>query len=775
MKKCLKLCLFLISGLCILCFFLICAAFHFWGSYDINLLKQDASSVIFLDKDEQMINSHISFAQKNISLDDLPKHVYLAFLAAEDHDFYEHFGINPKRIVSALLYDIRTRSKAQGASTITQQLIKLTHLSSEKTIERKLKEAYYAVLLESDFSKEEILEMYLNTVYFGSGAYGLEAAANTYFNCSADALSPAQSACLAAILKAPSYYAPHLDFEANRLRKEYILDEMQSLGFLTAQEVHQAKYEPIVLAGKTQIDSAAQWYLDQASKEACSILNLSYSEFAQGHYVIETGFDPSIQFHAQNLLSGLSFTMSGQQTQCAVVVLDRTGIVRACIGGNEYEMQLGLNRAVDSLRQPGSVLKPLAVYAPALEAGLISPATQLDDQPTSFGTYTPSNFAGIYYGSVSARTAFSKSLNIPSVSILSQVGLKNSIKYLQAFGIPTVPEDAYLPLAVGSMYRGVTPLSLCSAYSTFINDGKKTEPYWIESIYDGDGQLLYQHEAQMTRVIRSDTSALVLSMMQTAASEGTAKRLSSWGYPCAAKTGTVGYDDLGNRDAWSVVLTPKYVFTAWIGFDETTPSTYLDSSITGSSLPTQYILDLLCACCPQGDGETFPQSDEIVWLDIDDYTRSQTGDITLATKLTPDNYRLHEIFSKRFAPDTESTYWQLPEAPNELNLQSTLDGAVRISFQADDVRARYRIFRSNGMTASEIAVLDGKPDQLAVFYDHNLQWLQQYQYYVTAEHALAFDNGITDAVDQSPIVAHRVPFFSLFYEEQIPELIIPQE
>lgn len=778
MKKCFKLCLIFIAGACILSIGLICAAFIFWGSYDAKLLKPNAASVVFLDKNDQRIHSHIGTSATLVSLEDLPNYVSLAFLAAEDQEFYEHFGINPKRIVSALLYDIRTRSKAQGASTITQQLIKLTHLGSEKTIDRKLKEAYYAVLLEQDFSKEEILEMYLNTVYFGAGAYGLEAAANTYFSCTASELSPAQSACLAAILKAPTYYAPHLDYEANRIRKEYILDEMDSLGYLSAQEVLQAKSELIVVTGKTQLDSAAQWYLDQAAMEACSILDLSFSELSQGNYVIKTGFDPSIQLHAQNLLSELSFTMSGQSAQCAVVVLDQCGIVSACIGGDEYETQFGFNRAVDSLRQPGSALKPLAVYAPALEAGLISPATMLDDRPTAFGTYMPSNFAGIYYGPISVRTSFSKSLNIPAVSILSQMGIESSIECLRTFGIPTMPEDAYLPLAIGSMYRGVTPLSLCSAYLAFINDGLKPEPRWIESIHDGDGRLLYQRESNMTEVLRSDTAALVLSMMQTAASEGTAKRLAAWGYPCAAKTGTVGYDDLGNRDAWCVALTPNHVFTVWVGFDETTPDTYLDNSITGSSVPTQYILDLLCACYPQGDGEAFSHSDKIVRLDIDDYTRSQTGEILLASEYTPDNYRVSEVFSINNAPNTESSYWNLPEAPDNLMLQDTIDGGVRITFQADDTRARYRIFRSNGMTANEIGVLEGKPKQLAVFYDHNLQWLQEYQYYVTAEHALAVDHGMTDAVVQSPIVTYRVPLFSPFLGEKlyphIPELTIPQ-
>lgn len=783
MKRFYKICLTAILIVFIVCLCGLLYAVTAWGNYDPDKLLPISNASRFYDMQSEAIESSIlSRTTASVQIDELPPYVYQAFLAAEDQDFYQHFGINPKRIVSALIYDIRTRSRAQGASTITQQLVKLTHLTSEKTFARKLKEAYYAILIERDYDKDEILAMYLDTVYFGAGAYGLEAASQVYFDCEARALTPGQAACLAATLKAPSNYAPHLDAQANETRRQYVIDEMETLGFLTPDQAQQAREEQIILSVQEKQSSAADWFIDQAALSAADILGVSYGQVISGGYRIMTTMDPALQNAFDIVIQDDSYlppdAPDGTRAQCAAIAMEKNGAVRACIGGRNYEMQLGLNRATDAKRQPGSVLKPLAVYAPAFEENRITTATFLSDEPTDFNGYTPSNYGGAYYGAVTVRTAFAKSLNVPAVGLMAQTGPENACQYLNRFGIETTDSDAYLPLAVGSMGQGVSPAALCGAYLSFLNGGIRPQSYWVEAIYDAQGTLLYQHHLESVQAISSDTAALITSLMQSTAAEGTARRLAAWGYPVAAKTGTVGYAELGNRDAWAAVLTPNHAFTVWTGFDETTDQTYLDASVTGGSYPVALMLQVLSTAYPHGDGGEFVRPATVVECSIDNWTLMQTGQIFLATDITPPEYVFREVFSVENCPTIPSEYWQIPDAPTDLHVRAAAQERIEITFTASDARARYRLYRQYGNTVVELGTFEGVQDTPVVFYDSDLQWLREYAYFVTAEHAAAVDAGMNNAIAKSGTVLYRTPIFSFFaedfYSEDTPNPTIPK-
>ncbi|MDP2892224.1 MAG: transglycosylase domain-containing protein, partial [Bacillota bacterium] len=335
-----------------------------------------------------------------VPLSKVPQYVRDAFIAVEDVRFYQHGGLDIKRIFGALWDDITSGKLKEGASTISQQLIKLTHLTSEKTIMRKVKEAVMAIQLERSYSKDEILEMYLNTVYFGNGAYGIEAASKAYFGKDVSELTLSQGALLAGVIKSPSNYAPHLDFEAAIKRRDVVLSLMEQYGFIPAEAEASAKAEKIALATQTSSRGYPYGYFtDAALDEARDALGISSDELMTGGYRIYTTLDPAAQKACEDLfLDKANFppdAADGTLAQSAMVVIDpETGGVSALMGGREYVVKHGLDRATGMYRQPGSAIKPVLVYAPALELGICTPATVLYDSPQDFNGYKPDNFGG---------------------------------------------------------------------------------------------------------------------------------------------------------------------------------------------------------------------------------------------------------------------------------------------------------------------------------------------------------------------------------------------
>lgn len=496
---------------------LFCAAFYVffdvpdWQKLDISRLSALAQTSSMYDMNGELM-SELRGSENRIivSLDEIPLHTRQAFIAAEDLRFYDHRGIDVYRILGALRSNLKSGSLAEGASTITQQLAKLTHLSAEKTIRRKLEEINLAFQIEKVYNKDEILAMYLNTVYFGRGAYGIQAAAQAYFGVDAEDLTLNQSASLAAIIKAPSIYAPHISPSNNRSRRQYILSVMAENSFISQEEKQAALDESIWVLAQEAEKQLYSWYIDEALRESAELLGLSADEVIQGGFKIYTAYDARLQTIADEVYADSSFfpaaASDGTPIQSAMAVVDtNNGAVLAMIGGRDYTVRRGLNRATQMRRQPGSALKPLAVYGPALELGYTTASVLLDEK-TSFGGYTPRNAGDRYYGLVTMRTAIRNSLNTTAVRLLEEIGLDASIQYLNKMGIPTRNSDRNLSLALGSMTYGVTPVELAAAYVPYANGGIYHQPYCVERIETVDGSNVYERKDSGKQVLSAQNA-----------------------------------------------------------------------------------------------------------------------------------------------------------------------------------------------------------------------------------------------------------------------------
>ncbi|MBQ6691964.1 MAG: transglycosylase domain-containing protein, partial [Clostridia bacterium] len=431
-----------------------------------------------------------------VKIENIPEHVKNAFIAAEDIRFYTHSGIDIKRILGALIADVKAGAYVQGASTITQQLIKNSMLTRQKTLTRKMTEALLALVMERRYSKNEILEMYLNYTFFGAGAYGIEAAAQTYFSVSACDLSVEQAATLAAILKSPTYYAPHKYPENSLARRNAILSLMAGNGLLDEEQAQKAAETDLSLNMQVN-NNEGSWYLDAAIDEACELLDLTWQEVTEGGYRIYTGLDRELQEACDLAFSNEDLfpknAKDGSQPQAALICTEpSTGRISAVVGGRAYSVRRGLNRAIRARRQPGSCIKPILVYAPALQNRVITPATIFVDEAKTFDSYAPANYNNKYYGTVTARTALIKSLNIPAVEILSRNGINSSVSFAKNLGIPFEESDIGLSLALGGFQSGVTPLELCGAYSALASMGVYINPHFITRIESADGKIIYQ-------------------------------------------------------------------------------------------------------------------------------------------------------------------------------------------------------------------------------------------------------------------------------------------
>ena len=512
-----------------------------WSSLDMDRVLSVDRSLIILDQDgEEFTTLHNREDRIWIPLEEIPVSVRNAFIAAEDARFYRHFGIDIVRILGAAWADLKAGDYVQGASTISQQLIKLSHLSSEKKMERKLEEAILAFQMERIYTKDQILEMYLNYIYFGGGYYGIEAAARGYFGVHAGELTPAQAAQLAGILKAPSTYSPHLNMEKSLERRDRILGLMHEQGFLAGDAYRAALSERCILSENENYERRGS-YVDLVLTQACDILDISMTELLEDGYVIHTAMDQDLQTAAENLFADDSLFPDGEEEglEGALAVLNvKTGGVAALIGSRKNTDALAFNRATDIQRQPGSVIKPILVYAPALEAGYTAASMLLDDE-MDFDGYSPKSATGEYAGWVTMREAVTRSLNVPAVSVLNQVGIGRSKAFASRLGIRFDSRDSRLALALGGFTYGVSPMQISAAYGAFARGGIYEEPVLIEQILDREGNQVYQAKPNPIRVMSQGNAFILTSMLQSAVQEGTGKRL-----------GTLNLGLAGKRERW---------------------------------------------------------------------------------------------------------------------------------------------------------------------------------------------------------------------------------
>lgn len=597
-----------------------------WQKLDTAVLEDmDQTLLVYDNTGALCAGVHGKINRIDIPLGQVPESVQKAFISAEDARFYEHGGVDLWRILGALWEDIKSASLKQGASTITQQLVKLTHLSSEKTFSRKLQEALLAVKLESMYTKDQILEMYLNCVYFGHGAYGIEAASMVYFGKSADKLTLDEGALLAGILKSPTNYAPHLHPEASVGRRNLVLSLMEKYGYITAAQRQAAGEKPLTLAPEADALPSQGYFVNYAVDEACSILNMTGDELMVSGYKIYTTLDSKMQQLAEEAAADDALfpkeAQDGTKVQGAMVILDaKTGAVAAMAGGRDQDAK-GLNRATDMQRQPGSAIKPVIVFAPALEYGGYKTTTKLQDEPTSFGDYAPSNYGNKYNGTVTLREAVARSLNVPAVSILDDLGVDTGKNFASKVGITFSDQDGGLSLALGGFYKGVSPLELCAAYQPFANGGRYTSPSCITKILDREGNVLYENRQAPKQVMEAGNAFLLTDMLHSAVLWGTATRLNIKDVPLACKTGTTDYNNgEGNSDAWAVAYNPDYIACAWIGFDKTDAAHHL--SVTGGSGAAKLLQRVFTQAYPDG-GPWFNPPDDVIKVTLDAGTLQQ--------------------------------------------------------------------------------------------------------------------------------------------------------
>ncbi len=729
-----------------------------WQTLDPSKLTGLAQTGAIYDKNGDYLTTLVGRENRTvIDTSQLPDHVVDAFLAAEDLRFYLHPGFDIIRILGAVVSNVRAGGFDQGASTITQQLVKLSHLSSQKTIARKLEEVWLALQMERLYTKEQILDMYLNYIYFGQGAYGIQAAAQVTFGVDAAALSPAQAAALAAAIKAPSAYSIQDAPENNKERREYILSVMRGEGMLSQEQYDAALSELLTPLKASAVQTEYGWFVDAVLDEAELQLDVTAEMLLAGGYRIDTTLDPAMQTVLDKQFAGSSVfpanAKDGTPVQSAAAVVDNaTGAVRAIVGGRKYETRRGLNRATHLRRQPGSALKPLAVFAPAIEYAGWTTASVILDEPTAFGSYKPKNAGNAYYGNVTVRSALKNSLNIPAVKVIDSIGVGTARRYLTSVGIELDDRDWNLSLALGSMTYGASPVQMAAAYSPFANGGVFHAPYFIEKITTRDGLVVYQHQDSGTRVLSPQNAYLLTDLMRTVIASGTGTRLNSAGVQVAGKTGTVNMTGGGNRDAWMSAYTADLSLSVWMGYDEPDDSHRLPNSVSGGTNPASLARNFLKAWYDGRKKPTFSKPSGLVSVTLDKKAIEWRGEPMLATSLTPDSYKIKEIFIEGTQPTKKSDVWQPPASARSFYVTHDGEGQPQLVITANDA-AVYRVQRDAVGESFILTELWADAGQTLTYVDDRARDGVTYTYRVIPVHAELLENGILLEGKQSVQVA----------------------
>ena len=702
-----------------------------WVDFDVyRITGCDRTSIIYDGQSDVVTRLHGVQDRTWVSISELQPSTVYAFISAEDARFFEHEGVDVIRIAGAIVADIKAGSYVQGASTISQQLIKLSHLTSEKTISRKAEEAALAYEMERQYSKEDILEMYLNYVYFGGGYYGIEAAAEGYFGVHASDLTLDQSAMLAGILKSPSGYAPHINYAASINRRNNILRLMRDYGYIPDDEKKQASVRrPTILHDKNEEYSG--YYTDAVTKSAAALMGITVDELIRGGYSIYSAMDSDIQHYCEEMFKNGEL-FPAEDSEAAIVVLEpSTGMVVAMVGGRSYTGGISFNRATDIRRQPGSVIKPVIAYAPAFEYLNYTAADMILDEETTFADYTPSNYGNKYYGWVTVREAVTKSLNVPAVKTLSAVGVYRAKDFAKRCGIEFDDKDDSLALALGGFTYGVSPLQIAGAYSCFASGGIYNTPTLIKKITDRNGLTVYEYRQDSRRVMSEANAYILTSMLKSVVTEGTGHRLNTLDIPIAGKTGTVGLAN-GNRDAWMAGYTPEYTAVVWQGYDSDRLG-LLPSSATGGTYPALMLYELFNHIYPDGRSGDFEKPESVKQYSIDAKTLKKQHKVVLANAMTPQSSRVTEYFTEETAPEDVSGYWAVPGSAQNL-VAVREEGGIMVSFDCPDDFGMYTLWRSEaGKAEKPLMTWNGREGHIE-YIDAAVKPGNGYRYRVTVKH-----------------------------------------
>lgn len=546
-------------------------------------------SITYLDRNGALIATRGSQQAPPADLEALPDYVPAAFIAIEDQRFYWHPGFDPIGMTRAMAANMRAGRIVQGGSTLTQQLAKNLFLTPDQNMRRKVQELMLAVWLEMKFSKEEILALYLNRVYFGAGAYGIEAASQRYFDKSAKDLTVGEAALLAGLLKAPSRYSPVSEHERAAARATVVLDEMEQSGVITPAQRAAAVLEPVRVS-RTLATQHAQYFIDWLDKEIRGLVGEPTEDM-----IVETTLDLTLQTAAErNVRRILERDGSRGVEQAALVALDGDGRVRAMIGGASYA-DSQFNRAVDARRQAGSAFKPF-VYLAAMEAGY-TPETPVVDEPVRIGNWSPRNYSGTFAGEMTLAQAVAQSTNTVAAYVADQIGRDSVSRAARRLGI-TSRIGLEPAMALGAVE--VSPIDMATAYDAFANGGRRVEAYGISRIRTPQGRVIYQRGAQGAggQAINNPSLYYMNQMLRGVVTSGTARSAAISGRDIAGKTGTTS----DYKDAWFVGYTGGFVTAVWVGKDDNTAM----RGVTGGAAPAAIWRGFMEAALPRLNVQAIP-------------------------------------------------------------------------------------------------------------------------------------------------------------------------
>lgn len=612
---------------------------------DTSLLSSNKNKSVFsiCDADGNAVSNHIEFESEYVSSDDIPKITKQAFIATEDKQFYKHNGVNFKRMCGALVHNLKSGKFSEGASTITQQLIKNTHLSREKTLKRKMKEIKLAFEAEKVMSKDKILEEYLNTIYFGNGAYGISKASKLYFDKEVKDLDLNESALLVSVINAPRIYDPYNNYQKCEERKNLVLKNMLNDGYITEDEyIKNAKTPVNIVKNDAKTLNCLKKYI---ILEACKILKVSENQLKNMNLKINCNIDFDKENQIEKLLSSSSFVPNGEnnaKVSVGILVVDNKtkNIVAMC--GNSGNL-------ISEKRQPGSLIKPILVYAPAIEKGQICPESFVKDEPINIDGYSPNNSNKKFIGDTTIRYSLAHSLNIPAVKTLSNVGISYAKNFASNMGIEFADEDQNLALALGGMTNGTTLKQLADCYSSFATNGEYAQSGIIESIISKtSGQVIYQKTNETKQVMKPATAYLMIDMLKSVVSNGTAKRAKTSQFELAGKTGTVGSPNSSkNTDTYTALVTSNHTVICYIGSNA--KSGLLPASVNGASYSASLAKAVVDILYQNSQPDDFEIPEDIVYKDID--TRSyENKKLLLANNSTLEKYKKSLIFDKDNLP-----------------------------------------------------------------------------------------------------------------------------
>lgn len=587
-----------IAGLCSGVIAFINDDFNVGTGFDVDDINLDYNSILYYTDDDGNLVEYdqISGTANRIwaDIEDVAVDLQNAFIAIEDERFLTHPGFDAPRLAKAVFNYVVKRDNSFGGSTITQQLVKNLTKDDAVRPDRKIREILRAIKLEQELDKQQILEMYLNTIYLSHGCYGVQSASYTYFGKDASQLNLAESACIAGITQYPSRYDPIDNPEANKEKQEIVLDKMLELGYITEEECAEAKAFELVFATNesyTGEQSQNSFFVDTVIDEVLKDLqtvkgystNYATKLLYSGGLQIHITLDPKIQNAVETVFTNeenfSSSSMYEEQPQSAIVIMDpHTGAIKGIYGQRGVKTSdLALNRATQTLRSPGSTIKPIAVYGPAVEEGIIGPQSVINDEKITIDGWTPHNYDNGWHGHMTIRTALEQSYNIPPVKVLQLLGVNKSYEYMtERFGFTslvdsrkgedgkTTTDKTLASLALGGLTDGVSVKEMCAAYSAYANDGVYTTPYTYTKVLDHDGNLLMEKNIKTKVAVSAETASIMTHMMQGVVlrGTGTAANLAS-GIPVAGKTGT----SENTHDLWFCGYTPYYCGAVWYGFD----------------------------------------------------------------------------------------------------------------------------------------------------------------------------------------------------------------